>query len=43
MIIDGDGSETIDGATTVTLGDQYDCITITAGASAWFVVNKYEP
>ena len=36
--IDGDGSETIDGATTQVLGTQYESITIVSDGSNWHVI-----
>jgi hypothetical protein len=37
LTIDGDGSETIDGATTVTIRSRYDVYYVTAGASEWHI------
>lgn len=37
VTIDGNGSETIDGATTYVLSTQYDSVTIVKGATAWHV------
>jgi hypothetical protein len=38
VVIDGNGSETIDGATTQTIGIQYDSMHITCNGTAWFIV-----
>jgi hypothetical protein len=38
VTIDGNSSETIDGATTLTIGAQYDAVTIVANTSAWYIV-----
>lgn len=37
VIIDGDGSETINGSTTLTLANQYDAATIWCDGVEWFV------
>jgi hypothetical protein len=39
VIIDGEGAETIDGATTVTLIARYESITITCNGTAWFIID----
>jgi len=38
VIVDGDGSETIDGGTTATLTVQYESITIVCDGSNWWIV-----
>lgn len=38
VIIDGSGSETIDGATTFTLVGQYDSLIIVCNGSAWYIL-----
>ena len=38
ITIDGNGSETIDGATTVVLSTQYDSVTMISNGSNWFVI-----
>lgn len=38
VIVDGAGSETIDGATTQTIGVQYDSIKIVCDGSNWFII-----
>ena len=38
VTIDGNGSETINGATTYALNLQYDSITIVSNGSNWFIV-----
>ena len=43
MIITPDGSETIDGAASLTFPTQYDCVGIQSNASGWNVLWKYEP
>lgn len=40
VIIDGNSSETIDGATTLTLSTQYDVAIITCDGSNWHVINS---
>ena len=40
-IVDGEGSETVEGATTFVLSKQYDSITVVCNGSAWFIVHKY--
>ena len=39
VVIDGEGSETINGATTKTNSTQYNCITILCDGTEWFIVN----
>ena len=39
VTIDGDSSETIDGALTKTLTTQYECVTIVSDGTNWFIVN----
>lgn len=43
VIIDANSSETINGATTVTLYDQYESITIFCNGSEWFVTARIAP
>ena len=38
ITIDGAGSETIDGATTKTLGTQYDTLTIISDGANWHII-----
>ena len=38
VIIDGSGAETIDGATTATLGGQYDSVTVSSDETSWHIV-----
>jgi len=38
LTIDGNGSETIDGATTATLSSQYDSVTVASDGTAWHIV-----
>jgi hypothetical protein len=38
IIVDGENSETIDGDTTVTITDQYQSITVHAGATEWNII-----
>lgn len=40
FIIDGEGSETIDGLAAITLINQYDSCTLRAGASEWSLVSR---
>lgn len=40
VTIDGNASETIDGAATFELSNQYDTVTIRSDASGWLVVNR---
>lgn len=40
LTIDGNGSETIDGATTYLLRSQYECVMIVSDGSNWYVANK---
>jgi hypothetical protein len=42
VIVDGEGSETIDGATTKTLPAQYTFISIQCDGSAWHIVDESE-
>lgn len=37
VVIDGSGSETIDGATTATLATQYESVTLVCNGSAYFI------
>ena len=43
VTIDGNASETIDGATTQTLTNQYECITIIGGPSEWHIIADNRP
>tara|TARA_R100001163_G_C5042730_1_gene180558 strand:- start:410 stop:1333 length:924 start_codon:yes stop_codon:yes gene_type:complete len=43
MIIDADGSETIDGVASLTFGDIYDSVTIQCGTAGWYIISRYEP
>jgi len=38
VIIDGDGSQTINGATTVTMSAQYNYRTVMSNGTEWFVI-----
>jgi len=38
-VVDGDSSETIDGATTQSLTSQYDSVTIIGGSSEWSIIS----
>lgn len=38
IIVDGNGSETIDGASTFTLTSQWECITVQSDGSNWFIL-----
>jgi len=38
VTIDGDGSETIDGATTKVLSTQWDVETVTSNGTAWYLI-----
>jgi hypothetical protein len=40
VTIDGDGSETINGATTVSLASQYHYRTIVSNGTTWFVIGS---
>ena len=40
VIIDADGSETINGATTVTMSSQYNYRTIFSNGTEWFVISS---
>jgi hypothetical protein len=43
ITIDGNGSETIDGALTYTLDVQYEEVTLVCDGSNWYVLEKYVP
>tara|TARA_R110002020_G_scaffold134824_2_gene301078 strand:- start:10598 stop:11272 length:675 start_codon:yes stop_codon:yes gene_type:complete len=43
MILDANASETIDGATTKTLGDQYSWVTIISNGTNWFIISQGNP
>ncbi|MCP4300875.1 MAG: hypothetical protein GY783_09845 [Gammaproteobacteria bacterium] len=38
VIVDGNGSETIDGSTTVTIGSRYDSIELICDGSNWHII-----
>ena len=38
VTIDGDGSETIDGAATQSLASQWDSVTVVSDGSGWYIV-----
>lgn len=38
VTVDGDGSETIDGATTKVISSQYDSVTIMSSGTEWFIL-----
>ena len=38
VVIDGNGSETIDGSTTITLTVQYEAVTLVSDGSNWFIL-----
>lgn len=38
VVIDGNGSETIDGSTTVTISTQYTSLNIYCNGTAWYIV-----
>ena len=38
IIVDPNGSETIDGALTYTLGAQYQCVTVQSNGTNWIIV-----
>jgi hypothetical protein len=40
VVLDGNGSETIDGATTHTLSTQYDVVRVYCDGSAWHVISN---
>ena len=42
VIVDGDGSETIDGATTKSIGTQYHSITIVANGIGWSIIGELD-
>lgn len=41
-ILDGEGSETINGATTLTLSFQYESATIECDGTGWYIVNQLQ-
>lgn len=43
ITIDGNGSETIDGATTTTLNTQYESVRIVCDGSNWFIMARHVP
>ncbi len=40
VVVDGEGSETINGATTKTNSDQYSMLEVTCNGTAWFITNS---
>jgi hypothetical protein len=40
VIVDGEGSETINGATTKTNSDQYSVLKVTCNGTAWFITGS---
>jgi hypothetical protein len=40
VIIDGEGAETVDGSSTISLSNQYESITIVSDGSEWAIVDK---
>jgi hypothetical protein len=40
VILDPNGSETIEGAAQVVLGEQYDCVWLWCDGSAWWVISR---
>lgn len=43
VTVDGNGSETIDGALTETLSTQYEVLTVVSDGSNWFITSKQVP
>ncbi len=43
VTIDGDGSETINGVTTLDLTFQYEAVTLRSDGSNWIIVGRYTP
>ena len=43
MILDANGSETIDGATTKTYSDRYSWVTIISNGTSWFIISSGNP
>jgi len=43
MILDANGSETIDGATTKTYSDRYSWVTIVSNGTSWFIISSGNP
>ena len=43
MILDPDGSETIDGATTKTFSDRWSWVTIISNGTNWFIISQGNP
>lgn len=43
ITVDGDSSDTIDGATSVTLNTEGECITLVCNGSAWYVKERVIP
>jgi hypothetical protein len=43
MILDGNGSETIDGATTKSLSDRWSWVTIISNGTNWFILSLGNP
>ena len=42
VIIDGDGSETIDGAATKTISNQWESLTIISDGSNWYIIGELD-
>lgn len=40
VVVDGNGSETINGSANVTMDDQYDMVTVVCNGTAWFVIGR---
>jgi hypothetical protein len=40
VVVDGEGTETINGATTKTNSDQYSVLEVTCNGTAWFIRNS---
>ena len=38
VTVDGDGSETIDGSTTMIISNQYDSLTVQSDGTEWFIL-----
>lgn len=43
LVIDGNASETINGAATLTLYEQYETVTIYCEGTTWYIRNRYIP
>lgn len=42
VTVDASGAETIDGATTIVLTEQWESITIVCNGTAWFIINRLQ-